>query len=162
MESTKPADEEEGGAAAAKPLAETADIPVASNGSAAAGEVITGQHPSSTAQRLQAARSTAAQVVLPAAPLKWSHWVAGMKPALECAATTAPTGYCSILQALRPARIWQRVAEGADEVRSMLGQLFSPALRRTTLLLLFIWWSNAVVYYGLVLLATTVRFHSYS
>lgn len=39
----------------------------------------------------------------------------------------------------------------------MLGQLLSPALRRTTLLLLFIWWANAVVYYGLVLLATTVR-----
>jgi hypothetical protein len=43
-----------------------------------------------------------------------------------------------------------------SKVSAMLGQLLSPALRRTTLLLLFIWWANAIVYYGLVLLATTV------
>jgi hypothetical protein len=42
------------------------------------------------------------------------------------------------------------------KVSAMLGQLLSLELRRTTLLLLFIWWANAVVYYGLVLLATTV------
>jgi hypothetical protein len=58
----KAGDEEEGGAAA-KPLAETADIPVASNGHADAADVITGQHPSGTAQRLQATRAAAAQVL---------------------------------------------------------------------------------------------------
>lgn len=42
-------------------------------------------------------------------------------------------------------------------IHRMLQQLFSPVLRRTTLMLLFIWFSNAISYYGLVLLATTVR-----
>jgi hypothetical protein len=58
----KAGDEEEGGAAA-KPLAETADVPVASDSHGTAADVITGQHPSSAAQRLQATRAAAAQVL---------------------------------------------------------------------------------------------------
>ena len=58
----KPGDEEEGGDAA-KPLAETADVPAASSRHALAVNVITGQHPSSTAQRLQATKA-AAEVLL--------------------------------------------------------------------------------------------------
>ena len=59
----KAGDEEEGGAAA-KPLAETADVPAASSSHASAVNVITGQHPSSTAQRLQATKAAATEVLL--------------------------------------------------------------------------------------------------
>ena len=61
-------------------------------------------------------------------------------------------------QALKPARLWDTLGQAVRKVSAMLGQLLSLELRRTTLLLLFIWWANAVVYYGLVLLATTVSF----
>lgn len=60
-DTAKPGDEEEGGDAA-KPLAETADVPAASSSHASTANVITGQHPSSTAQRLQATRAAAAEV----------------------------------------------------------------------------------------------------
>ena len=58
----KVGDEEEGGDAA-KPLAETADVPAASSSHASAVNVITGQHPSSTARRLQATKTAAAEVL---------------------------------------------------------------------------------------------------
>lgn len=49
------------------------------------------------------------------------------------------------------------MGNAVTSVRWMVAQLLSPVLRRTTLLLLFIWFANAISYYGLVLLATTVR-----
>jgi hypothetical protein len=58
-------DEEQGGAAA--PLTETADVSVASNSHAA--DVITGQHPSSMAQRLQATKAATTQVLPPSVDL---------------------------------------------------------------------------------------------
>lgn len=63
----------------------------------------------------------------------------------------------AVADALRPKCLWERFLATTAEVAAMLGQLISPALRRTTLLLLFIWFANAISYYGLVLLATTVR-----
>lgn len=56
-----------------------------------------------------------------------------------------------------PASLWRRLKEEAAILGDLLGQLLSPGLRRTSLLLSFVWFGCAIVYYGLVLLVTTVR-----
>lgn len=155
-------------------------MPVATNGSAPSGgspqgsaSVINGQHPN----RAHAAKSAFAEVgrfrdlwPVSCAPIDYilsSACCCLTQPEQSAECATIARGSClhryqatsctASVQALQPARLWQRVTSAAGEVWAMLGQLLSPALRRTTLLLLFIWWSNAIVYYGLVLLATTVH-----
>ena len=54
-------------------------------------------------------------------------------------------------------RLWQRCAGELGSAWESLAQLFSPALRRTTVLLQLVWTADTFVYYGVVLLAATVR-----
>ena len=53
-----------------------------------------------------------------------------------------------------------RVAAELTAAWHSLAQLFSPALRRTTVLLQLVWTADTFAYYGVVLLAATVRFTS--
>ncbi len=55
-------------------------------------------------------------------------------------------------------QLWQRAAGELGAACESLGQLFSPALRRTTALLQLVWTAGTFAYYGVVLLAATVGF----
>ena len=54
-------------------------------------------------------------------------------------------------------QLWQRCAGELGAAWESLAQLFAPALRRTTALLQLVWTADTFVYYGVVLLAATVR-----